>query len=73
MNKIVKLEAIKYFLENVLDDRHPLEERKGFMLHHGKKTCQGFPEWSDFYGVRLKPIDDISWEELDKLVSEITS
>lgn len=65
-----KMNAINFFLNEVLNKSYPIEERVGEMDRIGRKFCQGFPEWSDFWGNRLKPIDDISITELRELLSQ---
>lgn len=71
MNVEAKKKAIHYFLNEVLNAQYPLDVRKQEMLRVGKKTCQGFPEWSDLYGSELKPIDDITYKELISLIETI--
>lgn len=66
------LRSIKYFLEVILNKELPLEVRKEEMLRLGSKLCQGFPNWSDIYGVKLSPLDDTTKKELKELLSEIT-
>lgn len=36
----------------------------------GRSFCDGFPEWSDVWGNRMRLIDDISLLELGELLSE---
>jgi len=67
------MNSISYFLNEVLNRRFPLKVRKREMERIGRRTCQGFPEWSDLWGVKMKPIDDISIEELRVLLDEYSN
>lgn len=71
IDKTDKLEAVSHFLTVILNGDCPLEDRKKEMLSVGSKFCQGFPEWSDFWGLEMKPIDDINKSELRELLNEI--
>lgn len=68
MHNSEKMGATKYFLTEVLSKSFPLEDRKREMKRLGSKLCQGFPEWSDMFGVTMKPIDEISTYELKELL-----
>lgn len=70
-SKEEKLEAIRYFLNEILNDDYLLIERKKEMIRVGKRFCQGFPEWSDYWGNVLKAIDDVSLQELKELIEHI--
>ena len=67
------MESISYFLNEVLNRKFSLKARKREMERVGHRICQGFPEWSDFWGVKMKPIDDISIEELRELLDEYSN
>lgn len=70
-DKKLKVKAINYFLNEVLNKKYSMDIRKEEMLRQASKFCKGFPEWSDFWGNDLKPIDDISKNELKILLNEI--
>ena len=67
------MESISYFLNEVLNRKFSLKARKREMERVGRRTCQGFPEWSDLWGVKMEPIDDISIEELRELLDEYSN
>lgn len=69
-NKDLKLKAIYYFLNAILNPEYPLEVRKKEMIRTGSRL-NGFPEWSDLWGNVLRPIDVCSLSELRLLVGEI--
>ncbi|MGK4040891.1 hypothetical protein AB0Y20_01220 [Heyndrickxia oleronia] len=66
-----KLLAIQYFLNGVLNNSFPIQDRKLEMKRIGKNMCKGLPEWSDFFGVKLKPLDNVSYTELIELIEKI--
>lgn len=66
-----KLNAVKFFLNETLNTKYSLEIRKEEMERVGKRWCSGHPEWSDIYGINLRPIDDISYTELLHLIDSI--
>lgn len=68
-----KLKAIEYFMTKILIKSKPTHLRAQAFLSQFKhivETMGNFPEMSDIYGCVMKPIDDISYEELSELLIE---
>lgn len=69
-SKEQKLEAICFYLQNVWKEEVPLTFRVKEMMKDANRYANGHPEWSDIYGVAMKPIDDVSKRHLEPLVAE---
>ena len=68
-----KLKAVDYFMTKILIKSNPIHLRARAFLSQFKHivvTMGNFPEMSDIYGCVMKPIDDISYEELSELLIE---
>lgn len=69
-SKEQKLEAIRFYLQNIWKDEVPLSIRVKGMMKDANRYANGHPEWSDIYGTALKPIDEVSKRHLEPLVAE---
>lgn len=69
-SKEQKLEAIRFYLQNVWKEEAPLSVRVKGMMKDANRYANGHPEWSDIYGTAMKPIDEVSKRHLEPLVAE---
>lgn len=67
----ILFEAIRYVLSDIYDQKQPLGIRKAEMMQVAATCCQGYPSWSAIYGFQARPLDDLSYGDLQSLLSRL--